>query len=95
MRFRAPEYVSWYALGAAVVLLDLRSQRRYVLNDSSAAMWRALEREPSVEDLVELLVSRFEVARQTAAQDVALWADHLQERHLLYALEPRSAACSS
>jgi hypothetical protein len=87
MRFRVPEYVSWYPLNKTAVLLDLRSQQRHCLQGTAALLWLALQQHASDEELADLLVERHGICAQTASQDVARWLEELLQKRLLYAVE--------
>ena len=69
MRYRAAEVV-WREVGADVVILDLTSSRYLSLNASGAVLWRAVADGATKDELVDVLLARFDVDRDVAVRDV-------------------------
>lgn len=68
--FRAPDVVH-RALGSEVVLLDLASGRYFGLNATGSAFWEALGNEGnSLEQITQVLLSRFDVEEQVLRRDL-------------------------
>lgn len=53
------------------------------LNDAGALLWQGLEEDSDKEQLVELLMSRYEVDEATALKDVEYFITELKENNLL------------
>ena len=54
-----------------------------VLSETAAFIWRLLQKDRSMEQLTEALVSEYEVDRDTAAGDLVQFVKSLEEKHLL------------
>lgn len=85
-RLRIPEYVTWFALGDAVVLIDRRNQQRKELNGTAAELWRQLGGCRSQKELSRWLAPRAEGSEQDAREFVEDWAEALHRAELLYPL---------
>lgn len=64
------EDLSWRAVGDELVILDLRGMRYLSLNGTGAVLWTALENGASDDELVGLLIDRFERDGPSAERDV-------------------------
>lgn len=70
-------------VGDDVVLLDVQSGRYFSLNASGVTIWDRLETDAGVNDLVEAVVSAFDVDRDTARRDVEDLVQQLHEAGLV------------
>ena len=75
-----PDAVVWRAVDDEVVALDLRAQEYLAINNTGAALWPALQGGATTQQLVELLVERFEVSPEQAAADVEAFLSTLLAR---------------
>lgn len=80
---RRPDNVIWREVDGQVVGLDLRSSRYFSLNTTGAALWRMLEDERDVDQLVEALVAGHGIDRGRAQADVRAFLDSMQEHGLV------------
>ena len=72
--------------GETVVLpmnADMSFNKMITLNETGRVLWEALQQEAQVEDLVEALVSQYEVDRDTAKSHVLRFLDKLRENGFL------------
>ena len=53
------------------------------LNETGAFLWKQLEKDSTEEDLVKALTAEYEVAEETAKEDVKLFVQKLQEAQLI------------
>ena len=53
------------------------------LNETSALLWHTLEKDVTESQLVDALLSEYDVDREVAAKDVALFIEKLKEANLL------------
>ena len=53
------------------------------LNDSGKLLFQSLQQECETDDLVQILMTHYEVDRDTAKKDVLSFVKVLQEKHLL------------
>lgn len=70
-------------LDGEAVLLDLSSKRYFRLNATGAAIWQGLEAGHGPEQIVDTLISQFEVEREVAVEAVEDLISDLTERGLL------------
>ena len=49
----------------------------YTLNETGAFIWEMIDGEKNVEDLIEAVISEYEVDRETALADVMLFIDNM------------------
>lgn len=66
-----------------LVLINSTSGLTHHLNETAAAVWEACDGSTSVDDLVERMVSRFDVDAATARHDVAAVLRRFQEVGLI------------
>ena len=71
--------------------LDLRTQMYLAVNRTGAAVWPALAAGAERSELVDLIIGRFDVSRETASADIDAFLDDLADRDLL---EPGSVPTS-
>ena len=58
------------------------------LNEVAGAVWEFIEAEHSVEEVVEMVLSRFNIDRETATADVTVFLEALEERQLAKVIDP-------
>jgi hypothetical protein len=75
--------LDWRTVEGEVVALDRRSANYLAVNPSGAKLWEALASGASREQLIELLVEDFEIAREVAERDTDAFLQMLVEQDLL------------
>jgi coenzyme PQQ synthesis protein D (PqqD) len=65
------------------VVLNMRTKRYYSLNETGAMIWRLLEDEMAVEDVVARVVERYDVDEVEARRAVAVLLDELAVEALI------------
>ena len=65
------------------VVLNMRTKRYYSLNETGAMIWRLLEHEVAVEDVVARVVERYDVDEVEARRSVAVLLDELAVEALI------------
>ena len=78
-----PEAIAWRAVEGEIVALDIEQSEYVATNESGAAVWQALAEGASIEQLVNLLVDRFEVDLDRARADVEAFVNELRARNYL------------
>ncbi len=80
--------VTWRAVGAEVVALDLERSTYLGVNRTGAVVWPLLARGATRAELVDVIVARFDVDREQAAGDLADFLGGLASRGLIERIEP-------
>ena len=75
--------LTWREIDGEVIVLDLDQSVYLATNATGALLWDALAAGTTREALIELVVGRFEIARETAAQDVDDFLQLVSDRGLL------------
>jgi len=75
--------LSWRLLDDAIIVLDLDRSRYLSVRGAGVALWPLLERGSSLDELVGVVVERFEIDQDTAAADVGVFIEDLRQRGLL------------
>ena len=81
-RLRAVD-LTWRVLDDEVVVLDLRTSSYFSVNDTGKVLWDVLVEGASEEQLVTVLVDRFEISEDVARRDVGAFLSLCSERELL------------
>lgn len=66
-----------------LVILDVSSGQYFGLNAVGASIWDRLEREATSEELVDMVVAEYDVARDQAAADVGALVRQLVDAGLV------------
>jgi Coenzyme PQQ synthesis protein D (PqqD) len=69
--------------GKDAVVLNLATKQYFTLNETATAIWSGVERKLDVEDLVGLLLERYEVTPDRARSSVFETLDRLQAHQLV------------
>lgn len=77
------EAVDWREVDGEIVALDRATSVYLSINPSGAALWPALVDGATVDELVEMLLARFDVDPPRARADVDAFVGDLAERQLL------------
>lgn len=80
---RVSEHVEWRAIEDEVVVLDLRTELYLSFNASGAVLWCSLAEGATNDELVQRLITGFEVEEEEARADVSAFVDELVERGLV------------
>ena len=75
--------VLWHDVEGQVVLLDLRGQRYYSLDDVGANMWKAICEEPGMRAAVCRLLTLYDVKEPHLCRDFATLLDRLASAGLI------------
>jgi hypothetical protein len=82
MQLRA-DSVAWNAVGDDVVVLDLASSTYFSTNATGTLLWKLLASGASRDELVDALVERFRLSRETVERDVDAFVADLGRAQLL------------
>jgi hypothetical protein len=75
-----PDRVAWRAVEGEVVALDLNTSTYLAVNRTGSAVWPALERGATRDELVELITARFDVTPSDARTDLDAFLSDLRSR---------------
>ena len=70
-------------IGEEVVMLDVESGFYFGLNSVASIIWGMLEKEITFNELIDQLLSQFDVDRQLCEQDTQELLDQLLEKHVI------------
>lgn len=70
-------------IGEEVVMLDVESGFYFGLNSVASIIWGMLEKEISFSELIDQLLSQFDVDRQLCEQDTQELLDQLLDKHII------------
>ena len=82
-----PESVAWRQVNNEIVALEVEESVYLGVNTTGAIVWRALAEGASAAALAGLLTNAFDVDESRAAQDVAKFLGHLEDRDLIEVVE--------
>ena len=71
------------AVEDGAVVLNMRTKRYYSLNETGAMVWRLLEDETAVEDVVVRIVELYDVDEAVAGQTIGALVDELAAESLV------------
>lgn len=77
------DMVFWTATESTVVCVNLREQKRLILEDSSASIFQLLAKHTNRSQLIKMLSQHYEVDEETIATDVDDLVRELIENHIL------------
>jgi hypothetical protein len=89
---RVPLLVHFQILDGDGILLDLRNQLYFGLDDVGVRIWELVRETGSEQAIFAALVKEYEVPPDEIRRDLAEWLDDLIERRLLELATPGSAA---
>lgn len=78
-RFRKSGKVPWRIIEGEAILVSTRSQQVLYLNESATEVWKVLDEDKSLEEIVDHLCACFEIARDQAEQDVLACIGELRD----------------
>jgi hypothetical protein len=82
-RVTVPEYVLIQELDGEAVLLDLKSETYFGLDDVGIRMWQVLTTSPSIQNAYEALLEEYDVTPEQLLQDLNELVTRLVEQGLL------------
>lgn len=78
----SPEVLS-QEVGGETVLLDLRSDFYFGLDEIGTRVWQLLQSGLSLQELIDMMLDEYEVKRETLEADVGELLDKLLAAHLV------------
>ncbi|TQL69964.1 coenzyme PQQ synthesis protein D (PqqD) [Nocardioides albertanoniae] len=75
--------ITWREIDGELVILDLAASTYLTTNETGTALLKELVEERSTEELVEVLMSAFDVTSETAVADVRAFVEDLDRNGLL------------
>ncbi|MGH3354160.1 MAG: PqqD family protein [Nocardioides sp.] len=75
--------ITWREIDGELVILDLAASTYLTTNETGTALLKELVEERSTEELVEVLMTAFDVASETAVADVRAFVEDLGRNGLL------------
>lgn len=82
-RYQCSPEVLFQEVNGEIVLLDLEAETYFGLNESGAVVWQLLQKELNVEQIIEHLLSEFDVTPETAGKDVRELLEQLEKAQLV------------
>ena len=82
-RYRASSQVASVGHGDKVVLLDLRSEQYYSLDDVGAKIWHIMAETPSAEEIAAKLAEAYDAPVDMIRQDVDVFVNGLVRDRLV------------
>ncbi|RAJ80161.1 coenzyme PQQ synthesis protein D (PqqD) [Chitinophaga dinghuensis] len=83
MKVRISENAIVRELGAGFVILNLKTERFYELNEVGKRFWELLTNNPDCSAAFHQLQSEYEVAPETLQNDLNILIDHLKKAELI------------
>lgn len=77
-------------LNQDTVILDLKSEEYYGLNHVGSTVWRLLQKPVAVEEIQELILSKYDVGAEECFRDLKAFLENLEAQELIKVLEPAS-----
>lgn len=77
--------ILWKLIDGKVVLLDMDEAMAMTLNDVGSHIWMALERQKTHDELVQDVVTAFEVDENTAKKDTHSFLNEMIKKDLIRA----------
>jgi hypothetical protein len=87
----ASEEVLCQVIRDETVLLDLKTERYFGLDDVGSRIWALIKEGASKQDLVTVLAGEYEVSEQTLTRDIEQFMANLAEEGLLSGEKPASS----
>ncbi len=66
-----------------IVLLDSLSENYFGLDEVGASFWRAMQKEDSLESVLDVLLNEYDVSRDILLKDLEIFLHKLQENNLI------------
>ncbi len=82
-RYQCAPEVLFQEVNGEIVLLDLEAETYFGLNESGAMVWRLLQEERDVEQIIAHLLTEFDAEPETVAQDVHELLQQLADARLV------------
>ena len=82
-RYQCAPEVLFQEVNGEIVLLDLEAETYFGLNESGAMVWRLLQKELDVEQIVAHLLSEFDAEPGTVEKDVRELLEQLENARLV------------
>ena len=83
MKYKLAESLSIRKIENELFILNRKDSRLHTFNESGIVLWEAMQHLDSSEPMVETLLNKYEVDRETAEKDVVGFLSEMQELHLL------------
>ena len=89
MRYAVSPDAACAAVEDGTVVLNMRTKRYYSLNETGAAIWRMLEDDRAVTEIVAQLIASYDIDESAAASTVGQLLAELSAESLIVPAPPR------
>jgi hypothetical protein len=86
-RFIQNKKIIQSTIGEEVVMMDMDSGFYFGMNGVGSVIWRHLSKEITLDDLIDKLMSEFNVNKQTCEADTIEFLDNLLEKNIIRVVE--------
>lgn len=77
------EKICWRKIGDETVILDIRTDAYYTLNESGSLLWDTLVKTSDIEAAAQELAEHYAVDKETARKDIVALVDKLISEGIL------------
>jgi hypothetical protein len=81
--YKIADHVAWRKVGDEIVVLDLKTNAYYSLNETGIVVWEGLAKKQALPALVEAVVDQCDVSPELAAKDAEGFVKRLCEMKLI------------
>ncbi|MGD2278797.1 MAG: PqqD family protein [Candidatus Omnitrophota bacterium] len=83
MTYKRPHKVPWRVLEDKAVLVSIKNSQVVVFNEVGTAIWNFLDKERTIDEVTDHLVSEFDTDKETAGKDAKAFLEDLQKKDLV------------
>lgn len=83
MNYKIPQTVFIQEVDSEVIILDTQTQEYFSINEVGKDIWEAISNNISKEELVEELVSKYEVPKEQIEVDLQNFCEALEQKGLI------------
>lgn len=83
MNYKIPQTVFIQEVDSEVIILDTQTQEYFSINEVGKDIWEAISNNISNEELVEELVSKYEVPKEQIEVDLQNFCEALEQKGLI------------
>lgn len=83
MTFMRQFHIPWREIEKKAVIVSIKDNEVIVLNEVGTEIWKFLNNERKLDQIIEHVLSMFEADRSTVKRDVEEFLEKMQQRELL------------
>ena len=80
---KVADYITSRELDGEFVLMNLKTLKTYALNETASSIWKSIDKNMSVLDIIDKISADYEISRDLCQSDIIETFNNFKDEHLI------------